>query len=593
MVVPEAILKAFHFFVYETTRYLSPFVIATEWVFVAIAILLTCVTPLRLAGIVNDVHDAFTWLAERKSLALLTAGFLPVGVRLMMIRVAGYPKPSIHDEFSHLLLADTLASGRLTNPTHPMWRHFESVHIIQRPTYNSMYPPGQGIFLALGQSLFHHPWFGVVISVGLMSMAVCWMLQGYLPAAWALYGSLVMDLKIAIVGFWMNSYMGGAVGAIGGALVVGSLPRLSQTVSRLPVILLALGLFLLMNSRPLEGGLLSLFVLVVLAIRLRPKWKANWRSTLVPAVPGLCIFLAGVVFTCYYCYRVTGSPVRMPYEVNRATYGWPENLALLPPKRLHLDHPMLQAMYEKELRNRLHYSTPALTLDSLDSRFFDCWVFFVGPALTIPMLLIPWAVRSKDELVLLGLIGLEVFVNLFQLLLYPQHLAHITGVIFALLTLGFWYLYRIVSRVSPVRARYMAVLLPVCLVLVGVMKFLAEPLRVPVSYWERAYEIHRDARFAIQQSLSSQPGKQLVIVHYAPQHSPDQEWVYNQADIDRSPVVWARDMGPEANRELIDYFHDRHVWLLNVDQLPIVPVPYSASTEKEAILSSRLTPLLN
>jgi hypothetical protein len=347
-----------------------------------------------------------------------------------------------------------------------------------------------------------------------------------------------------------------------------------------------------MNSRPFEGGLLSLAVLLVLAYRLRPRWRAKWRSVVVPAIPGVCLFILGVAFTGYYCYRVTGSPLRMPYAVNRDTYGWPENLAILPPKRLHLDHPMLEAMYEKEVSHHIHYSTPALAIDSLDTRFFDCWVFFVGPVLTLPMLLLPWALTEKDHLILAGLMALEAFVNLFQLLLYPQHLAHVTGVIFGLLTLGFWYLYGLVSRVSPVRARYMAVVLPLCLVAVSCLKFLAEPLDVPVSYWERAYEIHRDARFAIEQSLSQRPGKQLVIVRYSPLHSPDQEWVYNRANIDASRVVWARDMGPKANRVLIDYFHDRRVWLLNVDQLPVVPVPYDASALEEKTLSGRSNPSL-
>ena len=42
------------------------------------------------------------------------------------------------------------------------------------------------------------------------------------------------------------------------------------------------------------------------------------------------------------------------------------------------------------------------------------------------------------------------------------------------------------------------------------------------------------------------------------------DWVYNAADIDTSKVVWARDLGPEKNQELIDYYKGRTVWVVDL-----------------------------
>ncbi len=70
------------------------------------------------------------------------------------------------------------------------------------------------------------------------------------------------------------------------------------------------------------------------------------------------------------------------------------------------------------------------------------------------------------------------------------------------------------------------------------------------------------------------PGKQLVIVRYEPTHDVNDEWVYNRADIDASSVVWARDMGEEDNQDLLAYFKDRKVWLLNADRSPRKLLPY-------------------
>jgi hypothetical protein len=83
-------------------------------------------------------------------------------------------------------------------------------------------------------------------------------------------------------------------------------------------------------------------------------------------------------------------------------------------------------------------------------------------------------------------------------------------------------------------------------------------------------------RAAVQSQLQDLPGKQLVIVRYQPEHVPFSEWVYNDADIDRSKVVWARELETAQNQKLIDYFKDRRIWLLEADSVPPRLAPYSA-----------------
>ena len=67
-------------------------------------------------------------------------------------------------------------------------------------------------------------------------------------------------------------------------------------------------------------------------------------------------------------------------------------------------------------------------------------------------------------------------------------------------------------------------------------------------------------------------------MRYRPDHEILEEWVYNGADIDGSKVVWARDMGAAKNQELIDYYKDRRVWLVEPDEKPVRVTPYHGNS---------------
>ena len=84
-------------------------------------------------------------------------------------------------------------------------------------------------------------------------------------------------------------------------------------------------------------------------------------------------------------------------------------------------------------------------------------------------------------------------------------------------------------------------------------------------------------RARILRQLESSGGRHLVIVRCRLEHEVGDEWVYNSADIDSAPVVWAWEMDPTSNRELLHYFQGRRVWLVQPDANPVVLTPYDPS----------------
>src|SRR5271157_990894 len=270
---------------------------------------------------------------RRPGAVFLLVGLLGFSASALLTIFNGIPQPSVHDEFSYLLAADTFAHGRLTNPPHPMWKHFEAIHEIQQPTYASKYPPAQGLILAFGQVIFGHPIVGVWLSVGLACAAISWMLAGWCPLYWAWIGGLLAVVHLVFsehadlndlqnIAYWSQSYWGGAVAALGGALVFGALPRIMQKPMWRDSLWLALGLAILANSRPFEGLVVSIPVAVILVIWIVKTRSLSWsirrRQIVLPVV---LVLLLNAGWMGYYNFRVTGDPFLMPYQVHESTYG--------------------------------------------------------------------------------------------------------------------------------------------------------------------------------------------------------------------------------------------------------------------------------
>src|SRR5579872_870355 len=166
-------------------------------------------------------------LARRRNWAILLVGMVAFAGDALVSQWKP-PYPSARDEFSYLLAADTFAAGRLTNPTPAQWQHFETPEVLVRPTYQSKYPPGQGLILAIGQGLTGNPLAGVWLSSALACAALCWMLQAWVGDTWALYGGLLAAFQLSFFGRWAQSYWGGMVAALGGALLYGALRRIAD-----------------------------------------------------------------------------------------------------------------------------------------------------------------------------------------------------------------------------------------------------------------------------------------------------------------------------------------------------------------------------
>ncbi len=229
-------------------------------------------------GIIEDFSTklwrSFGDFSRQRGKCLVAVIVLAIVVRLLALPFLHVPEPRSHDEFSYILAGETFAMGRLTNPTPPLWQFFETEHELSVPTYMSKYPPLQGFVIAAG-ILLGNKWIGILLNFGLMCGAIYWMACGFVPMRWALLTALLPLVHPGIASYWVNSYFGGSVAAVGGALAFGASSRLARKISVGNENWFVVGAAIMANSRPFEGALTAFVAFSAAIIELGKKKRLH------------------------------------------------------------------------------------------------------------------------------------------------------------------------------------------------------------------------------------------------------------------------------------------------------------------------------
>jgi hypothetical protein len=518
----------------------------------------------------NWTPEPPAWCAVLRDISRngLLSFFLPalasIGLRAAMLPWVPIPDPVVPDEFSHILLAKTFLLGRLTNPAHPLWQHFESIHILSQPTYSSMYMAGQACFLALGQLLFGNLFWGVVLSTALLCGTLTWFFRAYVPPGWALFGGMLAAVRIGGASYWNNSYWGGSAGALGGAMVLGAYPRLSKTWKPIPALIFAAGLVLLANTRPYEGAILGLSVSLLLARDLLRAKRLPWkRIGAAVAIAAIVLGIFGWAMTRQW-KAVTGHALTLPYQVNQKMYGWPMTVPWIKIPSVTYRHPEFALYHDFEVGEHRGISELSQVPMGLLLKYASWWRFLFGIALCPVMFYtsrILVSIRTRAVWMAAAPVAIAVLTEQSG---YPHYWAPILPAMLLFIVEGLRRIVHWQPSGRPVGPAIVRFAIPVfCVVLVAraaAMSPSSAPPRFPNFFSWCCTDARINDREPLVHQLESIPGKHLVIVSYELKSYQTLEWVYNEPDIDHSRIVFARDMGPEKNEELIRYYSDRRVW---------------------------------
>jgi hypothetical protein len=477
--------------------------------------------------------------------------------------VGGLPLPVYQDDYSYLLSADTFLSGRLANPPHPLWPHFETFYTLMQPTYASKYPPAQGLVLALGQALCGIAITGMWLAAAAMTASFYWMFLGWIPRRWAFLGAAIVAIHPTTIA-WSQSFHGGIVPALASALILGSIPRLASPRPGAASLAAASGLVILANSRPYEGLVIAVLLACVVLISVRP-------LNLKRSVPGLITLLIGAAGTLLYNNAVLGTPFQLPFRHYDLRYASAPDFIWQEPypdreyrqRDMEVQYTLLRNYYLREREWSQFVSSAFARVRTIAGVAlgrvptgatappdrFTVLLRGLYAAHFLPLLALPWLMLRRGPIRALVPVALLFLCALLQVTWWPQsHYPAAGAAVFALLYLELLRLLGVSWRKHRWGSKA---------VMAALVAFLAAAAysSVHIAHWNPGPGSAPALRHQVQRTLLRSPGNDLVIVD-----RDVHDVVFNDADIDRSPVVWAHSL--DDNAALKRHFAGRRIWRL-------------------------------
>ena len=516
-----------------------------------------------MAVIPPSVSASRLWYSHKSGWPLGIGAVAAVAFLVAWAMAWGHrPTPFLHDEFSNLLVADTLRHGRLANPSPEIWQPFQSFHVLVRPSYASKYPLGPGALLALGSILGGSPVVGIWFGAALCAAAVTWAAAGCLPRRWALLAGLLLALHPNVHREWSLSFVNGYLTAASGALVAGAALRLRRGQRLIDGLALGLGVSGLALTRPFEGLLFTGTAAVLLLVW----WRGTPLVDQVKRAARICAVAtwpvaATLALIAAHNLATTGKAMQLAYQAHEAKYAVaplsifqaekvPEMnqwLAEVPPTFVKFHYGWSLESYRK--RNHWAGWCGAVAERLYVVAHFWGWIFC--------LIAVAFLARERKAFRLLAAaVAVAMLLGTFVPWYFPHYFAPSLVWLVILTAVG---LYGLIKRVATDRTS-VRLCMGTLLVLQAVLMVgeIARTIARPYNW--------SDQRQWLVDDLTRAGGEHLILVRYHDRHNVHHEWVYNGADLETAPVLWARSWRRDLDDRLIAHHPQRQVWLLELDE---------------------------